>query len=151
MMWGRGIAIAGCLLMLTGAAAAQDEGWEQVPSEPAAGAPALSATGSSLLKGLLATAPGKTDVGCKLVAQFAAETAKARDKGVSEESQLKTVDDPHGTLFKLASSNRLPSGTSSTMSATLHSEIVYVYEHREMTPAQLSAYWRQVCENPGSS
>jgi hypothetical protein len=150
-MWWRTIAIAGCLLVIAGATRGRGQDWEQVPSEPGADASKAPVSEGGLLKGLLATTPGKADVGCTLVGQFAEQTARARDKGASEAAQLKTVDDPHGTLYKLAAANRLPNGTASTMSATLHGEIVYVYRHPEMTPAQLEAHWRRVCENPTSS
>ncbi len=137
--------------MLLAAVPARGQDWEQVPSEAATAAPEAPASDNGVLKELLAPTAVKANTGCKLVGQFAEETAKARDKGSSEASQLKTVDDPHGTLYKLAAANRLPDGAANTVSATLHSEIVYVYVHPEMTPAQLKAHWRQVCENPTSS
>ena len=42
----------------------------------------------------------------------------------------------------------LSADTAATLRAGIHREIAYVYEHREMTPAQLSAHARETCGNP---
>jgi hypothetical protein len=85
---------------------------------------------------------------CGLVGTLVKQTAKMRDQGVSEESQLASVDNPKGKLYQLTNGSMLSADTAATLRAGIHREIAYVYEHREMTPAQLSAHARETCGNP---
>jgi hypothetical protein len=147
-MRARAVAIAGCVLAMLAVAPAlaQNGDWEQVPSEPAPNAPPDAA---GALGGMLGNAP-QANLGCELVGRFVQDAAEARDKGASEQSQLRTVDDRNGTLYKLAASSRLPAGTAETLGATMHREIAYAYAHRELTPAQLKAHFEQECANPAA-
>ncbi len=146
--------VAGFLLAMLAAAPAlaQGDDWEQVPSAPAPGAiPNAPPGAAGALGGILGRSAGKANLGCELMGRMAEAAAKARDKGASERSQLKTVDDPNGTLYKLAAARKLPSGTTDSLSAMMHREIAYAYAHREMTPAQLKSHFEQQCANPAAT
>lgn len=134
-------AIAGFLLLMLGAAVAlaQSGDWQRVPSA----LPSMSGA----LGGMLGKFGGKSNIECTLVARLAEDAAKARDKGVSEQTQLKTVDDPHSTFQTIAAASHLPAGTTQALSAMIHGEIAYVYAHREMTPGQLESHFRDTCEH----
>ena len=62
-----------------------------------------------------------------------------------------SIDKPGGKLYQLTIGNMLSADTAGTLRAGIHREIAYVYEHREMTPAQLGDRVRQTCGNPESS
>lgn len=133
-------AIAGFLLLMSGAAAlAQGGDWQRVPS----GLPSMSGA----LGGMLGSFGHKSNLECTLAARLAEDAAKARDKGVSEQTQLKTVDDPHGTFQTIAAASHLPAGTTRALSAMIDGEIAYVYAHRDMTPGQLESHFRDACEH----
>ncbi len=137
------IAIGGLVLALLAAPAlVQSDEWEQVPSE--------SGQGAATESGGVATAPmgNKGATGCALVGALVQQVAKLRDQGVSEESQLASVDDPNGKLYRLTIGNMLSADTAGTLRAGIHREIAYVYQHRELTPAQLGARAHQTCGNP---
>lgn len=143
-MRGRVMALAVCLLMLSVVPhLARADGWEQVPSGQ--GAHARAGIGSSVLSGMAASLRGRKKLGCGLAGKFAEDTAKLRDKGVSEQAQLNKIDDPHGTFGKLASASRLTGDTAAALRTTLHRAVVYVYSHPDMTPAQLRSHWQQSC------
>jgi len=139
------IAIAGlALALLTTQAFAQSDEWEQVPSDSGQGA----VEGGGTAK---ASAGDKSAMACAMVGALVRQTAKLRDQGVSEESQLASIDKPGGKLYQLTIGNMLSADTAGTLRAGIHREIAYVYEHREMTPAQLGDRARQTCGNPESS
>jgi hypothetical protein len=138
-MRGTAIVIAGLALALLAASAfAQSDDWEQVPSESGHGA------ASALV------AKNKGGMACTLVATMVEQAAKLRDTGVTEESQLANVDSPNGTLSQLSIGSVLSADSAGTLRAGIHRQIDYVYEHREMTPAQLGTRARQTCGNPGN-
>lgn len=140
------ITIAGLALALGLAQAfAQSDEWEQVPSD--------SGQAAATEDGGTAKAPmgDKSAMACGMVAMLVQQTAKLRDQGVTEESQFASIDKPSGKLYRLTIGNMLSADTAGTLRAGIHREIVYVYEHREMTPAQLGDRARQACGNPESS
>ena len=140
------IAIAGLALALLAAPAfAQNDEWEQVPSDSGQGG---ATEGGGTAK---ASAGDKSAMACAMVGALVRQTAKLRDQGVTEESQLASIDKPGGKLYQLTIGNMLSADTAGTLRAGIHREIAYVYEHREMTPAQLSDRARQTCGNPESS
>ena len=132
-------------MLLAARAFAQSDEWEQVPSD--------SGQGAATEGGGTASAPArdKSAMACAMVGALVQQTAKLRDQGVTEESQLASIDKPGGKLYQLTIGNTLSSDTAGTLRAGIHREIAYVYEHREMTPAQLSDRARQTCGNPESS
>jgi hypothetical protein len=132
------------LALLAALAFAQSDEWEQVPSEP---------NQSAAPEGGVAVKPsagGKGAMVCSLVAALAERMAKLRDQGVTKDAQLANVDKPGGKLYELTVSGMLPPATAGALRAGIDREIVYVYEHREMTPAQLGAQARETCGNPQS-
>lgn len=148
-MRGIAIVIAGLALALLAAQVfAQDDEWQQVPSEPARGA----ATEGGTAGGTAAKAPMKDKgaMACTMVGALVQQVAKLRDQGVSEESQFASIDKPGGKLYQLTIGNMLSADTAGTLRAGIHREIAYVYEHREMKPAQLGDRARQTCGNPES-
>jgi hypothetical protein len=140
------IAIEGLAMTLLAAPAlVRSDQWEQVPSDSGQG----SATEGV---GTAKTPPGdKSAMACAMVGALVQQTAKLRDQGVTEESQLSSIDTPSGKLYQLTIGNMLSADTAGTLRAGIHREIAYVYEHREMTPAQLGDRARQTCGNPESS
>jgi len=137
------IAMAGLMLALLAVPAfAQSDQWEQVPSDSGPGA---AAEGGGTAK---AQASDKSAMACAMVGALVQQTAKLRDRGVTEESQLASIDRPSGKLYQLTIGNMLSADTAGTLRAGIHREIAYVYEHREMTPAQLGDRARQTCGNP---
>jgi hypothetical protein len=144
-MRGTAIAIGGLVLALLAAPAlVRSDEWEQVPSE--------SGQGAATEGGGATTAPmgNKGAMACAMVGALVQQAAKMRDKGVSEESQLASVDNPNGKLYQLTVGNMLSADTAGTLRAGIHREIAYVYQHRELTPAQLGTRARQTCGNPES-
>ena len=144
-MRGIAIVIAGLALALLAAQVfAQDDEWEQVPSE--------SGRGAATEGGAAAKAPmeDKGAMACTMVGALVQQVAKLRDQGVSEESQFASIEKPSGKLYQLTIGNMLSADTAGTLRAGIHREIAYVYEHREMTPAQLGDRARQTCGNPES-
>lgn len=142
-MRGTAIAIGGLVLaLLVAPALAHSDEWEQVPSE--------SGQGAATEGGSAAKAPmgNKGAMACGMVGALVQQAAKMRDQGVSEESQLASVDNPNGELYQLTIGNMLSADTAGTLRAGIHREIAYVYQHRELTPAQLGARARQTCGNP---
>ena len=138
------IAMAGLALALLAAQAfAQSDQWEQVPSD----------SGRGTEGGATAMPPAgdKSAMACAMVGALVRQTAKLRDQGVTQESQLASIDKPGGKLYQLTIVNMLPAGSAGTLRAGIHREIVYVYEHREMTPAQLGDRARQTCGNAEGS
>ena len=136
----RAIGIAGlALALLATQAFPQSDQWEQVPSD--------SGEGGGTAR---ATAGDKSAIACAMVGALVRQTAKLRDEGVTEESQLASIDKPSGKLYQLTIGNMLSADTAGTLRAGIHREIAYVYEHREMTPAQLGDRARQTCGNPES-
>jgi hypothetical protein len=83
---------------------------------------------------------------CAMVGALVKQVAKMRDKGVSEESQLASVD--NGKPYQLTNGNMLSAHTATALRAGIHREIAYVYQHRELTSAQLGVRARQTCGNP---
>ena len=130
------------LALFAAPALAQGDDWEQVPSAPDQGAATASGATTKTLN--------KSSMACTLVGAFVEQTAKQRDKGATQESQLASIDKPNGKLAQLTIGNMLTADTSGMLRAGLHREVAYVYEHREMTPAQLGAQARQTCGNPQS-
>ena len=130
------------LALLAVPAFARGDDWERVPSAPDQGAAAASGAATKALN--------KSSMACTLVGAFVEQTAKQRDKGATQESQLASIDKPNGKLAQLTIGNMLTADTSGMLRAGLHREVAYVYEHREMTPAQLGAQARQTCGNPQS-
>lgn len=130
------------LALLAAAAFAQSGEWEQVPSE----------SGQSVAPegGAAAGAPAgnQSAMACGMVGALVQQAAKMRDQGVSEESQLASIDNPNGKLYQLTTGNMLSADTAGALRAGIHREIAYVYQHREMKPAQLGARARQTCGNP---
>jgi hypothetical protein len=124
--------------LLSAAAVAQNDEWEQVPAEPGP-----AETGKINIPGPSGTPDAGT--GCGMVGAFAQEAAKLRDAGVSEETQLASIDKPGGKLYRLTERAALSADTRSEVRAAIHSEIAYVYKHREMTPAQLGTQARANC------
>ncbi|HVB82879.1 MAG TPA: hypothetical protein VNE82_23380 [Candidatus Binataceae bacterium] len=144
-MRGTAIAIGGLLLVLLAASAlAQSDGWERVPSESGHGA---ATEGGGVAKAL---SGDKGAMACMMVGALVQQAAKLRDRGVTEESQLASIDQPNGKLHQLTVGKMLSADTAGALRAGIHREIAYVYEHREMTPAQLGARARQTCGNPES-
>ena len=138
-------AIAGLALALLAAQAfAQSDEWEKVPSDSGQGA---ATEGRGAVK---APAGDKSAMACMLVGGLVQQAAKMRDQGVTEESQFANIDQPGGKLYQLTIGNMLSADTAGTLRAGIHREIAYVYEHREMTPAQLGDRARQTCGNPES-
>jgi hypothetical protein len=131
------------LALLAVPAFARGDDWERVPSAPDQGAATASGAATKALN--------KSSMACTLVGAFVEQTAKQRDKGATQESQLASIDKPNGKLAQLTIGNMLTADTSGMLRAGLHREVAYVYEHREMTPAQLGANARQTCGNPESS
>ena len=152
----RGAAITAAALMALLACAArpptllaQDGDWEQVPSSGGPNASAGNAAASdSAGNGTAAPADARDRAACATVGSLAQELAKMRDAGVSEQSQLDSIDQPNGKLHRLTTGNRLPAATAAKLRAGIHNEIAYVYEHRELTPAELSAQARERCGKP---
>jgi hypothetical protein len=130
------------LALLAVPALARGDDWEQVPSVSDRGAPTASGATTEPLN--------KSSMACALVGAFVEQTAKQRDKGATQESQLASIDNPNGKLAQLTIGNMLTADTSGMLRAGLHREVAYVYAHREMTPAQLGAHARQTCGNPES-
>lgn len=142
-MRGKAIVVAGlALTLLVAQVFAQSDQWEQVPSQSGQGA---ATEGGSAAKTPM---EDKSAMACTLVGALVQEVAKLRDQGVSEESQLASIDKPSGKLYQLTIGNMLAADTAGTLRAGIHREIAYVYEHREMTPAQLGDRARQTCGNP---
>jgi hypothetical protein len=131
------------LALLAVPAFARGDDWERVPSAPDQGAATASGAATKALN--------KSSMACTLVGAFVEQTAKQRDKGATQESQLASIDKPNGKLAQLTIGNMLTADTSGMLRAGLHREVAYVYEHREMRPAQLGAHARQTCGNPESS
>lgn len=153
-MRGRTILLAGCLLaMLAGPAFAQGDDWVRVPSPPPPRAsrnpPASAGVGAP--GATSAPAPAPVGQGCEIAGRLAEQTAEARDKGASSESQLEVLDDPDGVFHRIADAARRAGDTAGMVNASFHREVAYVYAHREMTPAQLKAYWEQACANPAAA
>jgi hypothetical protein len=139
------LAIAGLAVALLAASTlAHGDEWESVPSEPGQDA-ATAGRGASA-----APTESRALMACTMVGALVKQAAKARDKGISEESQLAGVDNPGGKLYRLTNGNMLPADTASALRAGIHREIAYVYRHRELTPEQLGARARQTCGNPES-
>jgi hypothetical protein len=139
------IAIGGLMLALLAMQAfAQSGEWERVPSESSPGA----ASGGSVAAN--APAENRGAMACSFVATLVQQMAKLRDQGVTEEAQLASIDKPGGKLYRLTVGGMLSADTAGTLRAGIHREIVYVYEHREMTPTQLGAHARETCGNPES-
>jgi len=130
------------LALLAAPVFAQGDDWEQVPSAPDQDAVTASGGANKALN--------KGSMACTLVGAFVEQTAKERDKGATQESQLTSIDKPNGKLAQLTIGSMLTADTSGMLRAGLHREVAYVYEHREMTPAQLGAHARQACGNPES-
>ena len=132
-------------MLLAARAFAQSDEWEQVPAD--------SGYGAATEGGGTASAPvrDKSAMACAMVGALVQQTAKLREQGVTEESQLASIDKPGGKLYRLTVGNMLSADTAGTLRAGIHREIAYVYEHREMTPAQLGDRARQTCGNPESS
>jgi hypothetical protein len=148
------LALGGCLLAMFVAAPALAQGgdWQRVPPAAEPGAmPNLPAGTAGALGGMLGNWVGKSSLGCELIGRLADEAAKARDKGVSEQSQLKTVDDSNGKLHTLAAASHLPAGATQALGVAIDNEIAYVYAHREMTPAQLQAHFENECAHPAGA
>jgi len=129
------------MALLAAPAFAQNDEWEQVPSDSGQGA---ATEGGGTAK---ASAGDKSAMACAMVGALVRQTAKLRDQGVTEESQLASIDKPGGKLYQLTIGNMLSADTAGTLRAGIHREITYVYEHREMTPAQLGDRARQACGN----
>ncbi len=152
-MRGAAITAAAALMALVACAArppmlfAQDDDWQQVPSS---GGPSGNADNPAPSAGDRAPAPAdaRDRTGCAMVGSLAQELAKMRDAGVGEQSQLDSIDQPDGKLYRLTAGNRLPAATAAKLRASIHGEIAYVYEHRELTPAELSARARERCGEP---
>ncbi len=132
------------LALLVAPSFARSDEWEQVPSESGQGA---AAEGSGAAR---APTGDKGATGCMMVGALAQQAAKQRDQGVSEQSQLASIDQPNGKLYQLTTGKTLSADTAGTLRTLIHRDIAYVYEHREMTPAQLGARARQTCGNPES-
>jgi len=115
--------------------------WEQVPAEPGP-----AASGKNSPEG--APANVKAATGCMMVGAFAQEAARLRDSGVTEDSQLASIDKPGGRLYRLTESASLSAAARSAVRAGIHREIAYVYEHRELSPAQVAAHARSTCGAP---
>ena len=130
------------LALLAVPAFARGDDWERVPSAPDQGAATASGAATKALN--------KSSMACTLVGAFVEQTARQRDKGATQESQLASIDKPNGKLAQLTIGNMLTADTSGMLRAGLHHEVAYVYEHREMTPAQLGTHARQTCGNPES-
>jgi hypothetical protein len=144
-MHGTSIVVAGLALALLAAQAfAQNDDWEQVPSDSGQSA---TTEGGGAAK---APAGDKSAMACAMVGALVQQAAKLRDRGVTEESQLASIDKPSGKLYQLTIGNMLSADTAGTLRAGIHREIAYVYEHREMTPAQLGDRARQTCGSPES-
>ena len=129
-------------MLLAARAFAQSDEWERVPSDSGHGV-ATDGGGTAM-----APARDKSAMACAMVGALVQQTAKLRDQGVTEESQLASIDKPGGKLYQLTVGNMLSADTAGTVRAGIHREIAYVYEHREMTPAQLGDRARQTCGNP---
>lgn len=132
------------LALLAAPGLVRSDEWEQVPSEPGQGA---AADGGVEVK---PPADDKGAMACSLVAALVQRMAKLRDEGVTEDSQLASIDKPGGRLYQLTVRGMLSADTAGTLRAGIHREIAYVYEHREMTPAQLGSHARETCGNPES-
>ena len=130
--------------VISASALAQSDEWEQVPSESAQVAANKNNTDG-------ASIGAKAGMACTMVGAFAQEAAKLRDKGVSEKSQLASIDEPGGKLYQLTVGASLSPAAGSAVRAGLRREIAYVYEHREMTSAQLAAQARKSCGASNSS
>lgn len=137
------IATGGLVLALLAAPAfAQDDDWVRVPSSPSQGAASGSGDAAN------APAGGNGSPACAMAAAFVEETAKLRDKGVTKQSQLDSIDNPNGKPSGLAGGKPF-ADIGDALRAGLHSEVEYVYQHREMTPAALGAQARKSCGVPG--
>ena len=79
--------------------------WEQVPSD----------SGHGLVPD--ASAGNQSAMACGLVGTLVKQTAKMRDQGVSEESQLASVDNPKGKLYQLTNGSMLSADTAATLRA----------------------------------
>ena len=101
--------------------------------------------GGLALARLAAPAGNKNAMACAMVGALVQQTAKMRDQGVSEQSQVASIDNPSGKLYQLTTGNMLSADTAGTLRAGIRREIAYVYQHREMTPAQLGDRARQSC------
>jgi hypothetical protein len=130
------------LALLAAPALVHSDEWEQAPSESGQGAAAGSGSAANSPMG------NKGAMACAMVGALVKQVAKMRDKGVSEESQLASVDNPNGKLYQLTNGNMLSADTAGALRAGIHREIAYVYQHRELTPAQLGVRARQTCGNP---
>jgi hypothetical protein len=138
------IAIAGiALALLVRPASLRCDEWERVPSDSGVGAPATDG-------GQAAAAPAGNNgaTACTMVGALVKQAAKMRDQGVSEDSQVASIDNPNGKLYQLTNGHMLSADTADALRSGIRREIVYVYAHRELTPAQLGARARQTCGNP---
>ena len=140
------IGIAGlALASLVSQGFAQGDEWEQVPPDTGQG---VTTQGRGMVN---APAGDRSAMACAMVGALVQQTAKLRDQGVTEESQLASIDKPGGRLYQFTVGYTLSADTAGTLRAGIHREIVYVYEHRELTPPQLGNHARQTCGNPESS
>lgn len=87
-------------------------------------------------------------IACAMVGALVQQAAIMRDRGVTEQSQFLSIDEPDGGLHQITIGNMLAKDTAATLRAGIHREIDYVYVHRDMTPAQLGTQVRQNCGNP---
>src|SRR5262245_31823647 len=93
-MRGTTVATVGLVLALLAAPAlVHSDEWEQAPSESGQGAAAGSGSAANSPMG------NKDAMACAMVGALVKQVAKMRDKGVSEESQLASVDNPNGKLY----------------------------------------------------
>ena len=130
--------------LVASACFAQSDDWEQVPSqtdhETPVGSPGAGAS----------TTGSKAAMACALVGAMVRQIAIFRDKGISEESQLASIDNPSGKLYQLTIGNMLAADTAGSLRSGIRNEIAYVYQHREMTAAQLGEHARVTCGNSES-
>jgi len=135
-MRGAAIIICGLALALPAMrASAQSDDWERVPppaSQSTADAPATKSGGV---------------IACTLIANFVEQAAKLRDAGATEESQLADIDNPSGSLSQLSTGGKQSANTLDALRKQIHRLIDYVYEHRELTPAQIATRARRSCGN----
>ncbi len=121
--------VASCILVPT---LSRAEDWEQLPSgrEP----------GSRMIT------PAQRGEVCEAVGMFANVAATLRDQGVTQERQLERME---SALPLSAAENHLPPQFVGPLGGVLRSELAYVYQHRDMTPDQVKAYWTGKCEQDG--
>jgi hypothetical protein len=128
------------LALLAAPAFAESDDWVRVPSSRGAASEGGGGAKTPMEE--------RSAIACAMVGALVQQAAIMRDRGVTEQSQFLSIDEPDGGLRQITIGNMLATDTAATLRAGIHREIDYVYVHRDVTPAQLGTQARQNCGNP---